>query len=432
MIQRLDRIDRYVARLVIVDATHGPAPEPEPGTMRATMTDEGYLLAEGYTARDGLLEYSDGTDTWTEYRPRSELIAAAASWKVAPLTDDHPTAMVDATTWVKVARGVAVDDATVTDPNLAGISFLRQRLLFTDAALIKRIQDGSQAELSIGFTSLVVPTQDGVAPDGTPAHAVQTEMVGNHVAAVSEGRAGPQVRVLLDGAAQTVYNVKDFMPMPIRTPKPGARADEAGGPVEAVEITGPDGVAVSVPTWVAAMLQELQQLRAQSAPVAPPADPMAAPVAPPVADAPVPPPAPAPAAAPAPEDEPEDSKDKSDEEKDDPSMDSAAVQTLVRRRARLERLALTAGVDPVHFDSADDVLAKAYVAQRIPTAKLDSLTALQLDALVDVAASLPAPEPAPADRADARPWMLDRVAVTDSADSPDDEAEAAYLTAQGY
>ncbi len=438
---RLDRVDRYVARIAIVDAEEFATiieAEREPGMMAAVLTPEGYLMADGYLARDGLLEYSDGSEVWTEYRPRQELVDAAASWATTPLTDDHPKAMVDATTWTQVARGIHMAAPTVGQPNLAGVSFMLGRLLFTDADLVKRIQSGEQAELSIGFTSVVVPTENGFAPDGTRADAVQTKMLGNHTAAVSQGRAGPTVRVLLDGAAQTVYNVKDLMAFPTRKP---ARKDEAGAPTDMVELTGPDGVPVQLPTWVAAALQELAQLQAQ-APAAPapaaPVDPMAAPaapVAPEDAALPVPAPAvapadaapPAPPAAPAagPDDEDKDAKDSKDEEEEE-TMKDAAIDLRIRKRSRLERLAASAGVES--FDGDDAALSREYIAKLIPTAKLDGLNQAGLDVLVETAASLPVPK---ADAPDV-PWLRVAVQPEARADSAEATAEAAYLSSQGY
>jgi hypothetical protein len=445
---RAYRVDSFVAVL-----DFAPGATTQPGVAAVVRTPEGYLDVDAYIARDGCLTYSDGRESWLEYRPRAELIAAANTWGVGtPVTDDHPKRMVDATTWVAVARGVHLTEARVEGPLADGRSYLRARLRISDHALVAKI-DAGQRELSIGFSAAIVPLPGGVHPDGTRADAVQCDLEGNHTASVKRGRAGPVCAVMMDGAAIACHTRPEFGFAPEKAPAmkktpaqiAAARAkfdaatklylDEIGSPQEMVPVKGPDGVEVMMPSWAAAMLGELVALKqAQSpaapaspaqapaapnaangaTPLAPPAQPQVpaiAAVAPPVPGAPAPvaaavpgpagapaiPALPAPAApdtgtAPAAAAPAEEDPDKSKEK----PMDAATVSRTARKRARLERLAATAGVpesssDPkiVTLDADDDVLAREFVKRVIPTAKVEALKGDALDALVDTAASMP-------------------------------------------
>lgn len=413
MTERLIRID-YACRFVL-DADDDTDVDADAGTAR--WTPEGYLEVDAYLARDGYLTYSDGSTSWIEYRPREELVAAAASWATAPVTDDHPKKMVDASTWSQVARGMHVTTPTVVGPfDAGGVSYLSARLLITDADLLKAIDKGKR-ELSIGFTSEVEPV------DHPEYQAVQRALIGNHTAVVDRGRAGPTVRILMDGATVPTSGPH----MTIKNVKPKSKADAVGMPVESVEIVGPDGMPVALPTWVAAQLEELAAMKAAAvqppqpaAPVEPAAPAPAAPVDTVVAAA-----EPAPAAA-APAVAPEEEEDEDEETKD-----SVDVSVLVRRRAKLERLAVKAGIPDARIDSADDgQLAREFIATRLPALKLDGFNAVQLDALVAAAESLEAPAKRN-DNAPVTPWQVPTPVARDTADSVDPEI-AAYLKGQGY
>ena len=48
--------------------------------------------------------------------------------------------------------------------------------------------------MSVGYVSELV-WGDGIAPDGTAYQARQTNIIGNHIAIVAAGRAGPLARI---------------------------------------------------------------------------------------------------------------------------------------------------------------------------------------------------------------------------------------------
>ncbi len=405
------RIDYAAAPIEIVDTLESTRPTADRSV--AIETPEGYLIVDAYIARDGLLRYSDGEESWLEYRPTDELRKAAASWSYLAVTDDHPKDMLDASNWTKFAKGVHFAIPTVEGPDPAGIHYLRARLLICDKATVAKIQGGKR-ELSIGFRALIQPTEDGVAFDGTAASFVQLDMEGNHTASVDKGRAGPRIRVLLDGAEIPVYHGCDHMADTKSSKKSDQfgkepNADELGAPQESATLVGPDGQEIQVPGWLASMVSELEAMKAAQAPApAPPAPPM--------------PPAPAVPAVSTPDAAPPAAPVLPEEEQQKVTADD--ISQLVRKRARLTRIAADAGVASDLCDTADDVtLARAYVAVAMPHAKAraDAADGDVLDALVEVAASLPAPKPNPFERS--------RAAVADAAP---DSAELEFLKRQGY
>jgi len=198
------------------------------------------VRASAFLARDGLLTYGDGRETWQEIRPREELLRAVRSFDTAPLTDLHPDAMVTADTWESLARGIVVAGTPhVTDPDEDGISYLAADILITSRDMLDTIRDG-QAELSIGFLARITD-----APEGTGARFAQVDMLGNHVASVPRGRAGPACRVFLDHAAVCAYD---------RTVD--SRTDVQ--PVDQIEYPMPDGTIEMVSTKIAALLTQMQ------------------------------------------------------------------------------------------------------------------------------------------------------------------------------
>lgn len=378
---------------------------PGPGRAHAARTPEGYLDVDAYLARDGLLKYSDGRSTWLEYRPRAELEAAASTWSHAIVTDDHPPVMVDAANAREYGRGYVITTPRVVEVD--GVAYLAARLRVTDAALVDKIL-GGQRELSIGFLADVHPEVGTHA--GQRYDAVQRALAGNHVASVERGRAGPAVRVLLDSArasAESCYDARvkpDHEVPPVSKPTLDAAkprrtiklpagikldavkawcdhaqakidkvlADEVGMPTTMSTLIGPDGTEVEVPTWVAALVAEaLDERKAMEATETPPAPPPAGDENP---DPNAPP--------------PPDDKDKKMPE----PMTPDAINALVRRRGRLERLSAAAGLPASIIDAADDTaLARAYVAHVLPHAKarVDKIDGVALDELVEVAASTP-------------------------------------------
>jgi hypothetical protein len=129
---------------------------------------------------------------------------AARSFIGKPVTDDHPSAPVNASNWRDVARGMVMGAMRDGD-------YLAFDLLLTDATAIQKVDDGKR-ELSNGYAA-ELEFGDYVAPDGTPCQARQVSISGNHVALVDRGRAGSKCRIadaaICDAAAADI--AKDLL-----------------------------------------------------------------------------------------------------------------------------------------------------------------------------------------------------------------------------
>lgn len=165
---------------------------PIAGTRR---TGDGYLVAEVRTARTGIQDYAGYEVGKPEkrvvrvYRPADQVFAkdSLASYAHRPVTNDHPSDAVTADNWKDHAVG-QIGDEVARDGE-----FVRIPLIVMDAAAIKAIEDGKR-ELSAGYTCDLA-FEAGTTPEGQTYDAVQRNIKINHVAIVSNGRAGSQARI---------------------------------------------------------------------------------------------------------------------------------------------------------------------------------------------------------------------------------------------
>jgi hypothetical protein len=76
--------------------------------------------------------------------------------------------------------------------------FVRASLVFYDPLAIQQLERGDKQELSCGYTCELL--HEPGEWQGQKYDAIQRNIRGNHVALVTQGRAGPEVRVRLDDA----------------------------------------------------------------------------------------------------------------------------------------------------------------------------------------------------------------------------------------
>lgn len=173
-------------------------------------TSEGYLAVRAKSARIGVQDYlgrevdPTGTkfkadDIVSVYRPEAEVMSerSVRSFLMKPITNDHPTEAVTAENHSRLSKGVVAKAMRDGD-------HLAFDLVFFDAATIADIDSGKR-ELSNGY-SVDLSIEDGVTPDGKAYQAVQRNIIGNHVALVDRGRAGPDCAIGLCDA----ITVEDF------------------------------------------------------------------------------------------------------------------------------------------------------------------------------------------------------------------------------
>lgn len=157
------------------------------------LTPEGYLVCKDVPiGRIGWMDYygqeipagfEEPTGKLCKvYRSPEELFSEAtmASFEGKPVTNTHPSANLDVSTAPMIERGHAQNVRRDGD-------FLIADLHIKDAGLISEVQNNLKRETSSGYNCSWVPISDGKYE--------QREIVGNHVAIVPSGRAGPKVAI---------------------------------------------------------------------------------------------------------------------------------------------------------------------------------------------------------------------------------------------
>lgn len=169
-------------------------------------TPNGYLRCDARITRTGVFEYrnADGS-TRRELRLPDEVFRddSLASFDSVPLTNEHPREELTPKNTRRYQAGI-VQQPRRADEHLAAA------VLITDQDAIDSVEQG-KTQLSCGYhcdlekKSGVTVGIEGVQ-DGLHYDAIQRNIVGNHVAIVSNGRAGGSASLHLDAedAAQVL------------------------------------------------------------------------------------------------------------------------------------------------------------------------------------------------------------------------------------
>ena len=155
---------------------------------KATKTDEGFIRDSPIVGRTGILVYrnADGTER-KEYRPPEEAFKAdsLASLQGKPITIGHKAY-------------VTADNAAQVAPVGSVLSAGRQDGDTIRADIVIYNLDTNARELSCGYT-LDLDETPGTTPEGEHYDAIQRNIVYNHLAVCSRGRAGV-ARLNMDGS----------------------------------------------------------------------------------------------------------------------------------------------------------------------------------------------------------------------------------------
>lgn len=167
-------------------------------------TAEGYLTVDAPITRPGVFPYqrNDGTVQMEAKLPDdvfSDLTIRSARSKA--VTDGHPNDPVTLANHSQYSKGLSHRDSRVEN------GMLMVSLTVTDAALIQKIINGDQREISIGFLSDVVAESGNYR--GDQYEYVQRNIDINHIAIVEEGRAGPDVSIRNDSSAWQIETKKE-------------------------------------------------------------------------------------------------------------------------------------------------------------------------------------------------------------------------------
>ena len=161
-------------------------------TIKASVTDEGFLVDSPIVGRVGIQLYknADGT-VRREFRPPEEVFKADSlnSFVGKPITDGHPAEMVNAKNAKSLLVGAIHTEGKQDGDNVvAGITI-------HDADMIDKIMKGGKRELSLGY-KVDIEEISGVW-NGQEYDAIQRNIRINHLAIVPRGRAG-NARLNLD------------------------------------------------------------------------------------------------------------------------------------------------------------------------------------------------------------------------------------------
>jgi len=157
-------------------------------------TDEGYLRVWCRAARTGTQLYrrADGSQV-REYRPPEEVQKpeSLATFGMKPVTWTHPPVLLDSSNTAQFSKGTSGSQVRFND------GFVEVALVITDQDTIEKIERKDATEVSAGYRVDFDPTP-GITPEGESYEGVQRNIRVNHIAIVPRGRAGPEVRLLLD------------------------------------------------------------------------------------------------------------------------------------------------------------------------------------------------------------------------------------------
>lgn len=158
-----------------------------------TKTPEGYLVCHTVPiCRTGAQEYLPrelGIDSnqpiVTVFRTPDEVFkpSAVASFEGKPLTDDHPPVGIDSSNYSTYVKGVVQN---VRRGNGEDNDKLVCDIVIYDAALAAKVEAGKR-EISCGYDCKYIANDDGTYH--------QADIIGNHVAIVTNGRAGHDVSI---------------------------------------------------------------------------------------------------------------------------------------------------------------------------------------------------------------------------------------------
>lgn len=155
-----------------------------------SFTKDGFLVVPATLSKLGVFDYhnkelgKDGEGIQRLARTEKSLFTdeTIRSFENAPITVGHPEDDVTAENWKQLAVG-SVRNVRRDGDHLAGEAWIY------DAAAIKQIQQFGIKELSCGYRSELLPSQEqGVDFEMSP-------MIGNHIAIVADGRCGESCKL---------------------------------------------------------------------------------------------------------------------------------------------------------------------------------------------------------------------------------------------
>lgn len=325
---------------------------------KTEITPEGFLKVMARATRVGVLKYKqmDGTIV-RELRHPDEVFKpeSMASLALKPFTSKHPPGLLDSETASMYQVGMTGETITIDDNK-----FLSVMCCITDKRAIADAENGKMVEVSPGYVCELDFTP-GVY-DGEEYDAVQRNIRYNHLAQVTKGRSGPEVRLRLDSddAIHMGLNSEGETKMKIKLDgKDFEVSDEIGKALEkhldGMKKELEEEMDEKAKKDAAGGKAELEKVAKEKEKSDARADGLEAEL------------------------------EKVKKERTDSVPSSESIRKAVKERAALERVAEAAGVEK--FDEMNDLdLKKAVIVAQQPEAKLDGKSEDYVSARFDVAA----------------------------------------------
>lgn len=224
-------------------------------------TDDGFLRVWCKAARTGIQTYTraDGTKR-REYRPPSEVAnpESLATFGMAPVTWHHPPTEVNSKNVDRYGKGHSGTHVKFVD------GFVEVALNVTHSDAVEGVKRRDATQVSAGYRVDYDPTP-GVVPDGEPDagqpyDGIQRNIRVNHIAIVPRGRAGPEVRLLLDSidSDDAIDIPSDANPAETFSNKPSRTM--ATVKLDSVDVELPSEVAGLVSSYVRDVTQRIDTL----------------------------------------------------------------------------------------------------------------------------------------------------------------------------
>lgn len=160
-------------------------------------TSQGFLRVPAFVTRTGVLTYKtvDGK-TIKQLRTPAEVFSPNSldTLKSIPVTLKHPSVLVTKDNANKYMAGYSSDIVEKEGDKI------KTMLTITDAKAIEAVDNRKIVEVSCGY-ECELEESSGVF-DGESYDYVQRNIKYNHIALVDQGRAGPEIKLLLDGNDQ--------------------------------------------------------------------------------------------------------------------------------------------------------------------------------------------------------------------------------------
>lgn len=176
--------------------------------IKATRTDEGYLVDTPIVGRVGIQLYKNADGTIRrELRPAEEVFHADSlkSFAGKPVTDEHPGEPVTAKNAKRLSVGTMQGEGKQDGDNVVA------PIIIHDGEMIDKVMKGGKRELSLGYKVDLEETP-GVW-NGQEYDAIQRNIRVNHLAIVPRGRAG-NARLNLDRRDAVSFNPQEENAMP--------------------------------------------------------------------------------------------------------------------------------------------------------------------------------------------------------------------------